>query len=58
MSYVDALADALDSVAIRGRRKARILTEISDHLRCDPDTDLGQVDELARRFADELGTTR
>lgn len=56
MSYVEALSRELDAVAIRGRRHERILNEIADHLRCDPDADLGAPDELARRFADELGT--
>ena len=58
MSYVHDLARELAAVGIRGRLRRRITAEIEDHLSCDPRADLGPADELARRFADELGTAR
>jgi hypothetical protein len=58
MSYVEELARALTAVGIRGRRRRRILAEITDHLACDPQSDLGPPDELARQWADQLGTVR
>lgn len=58
MSYLEDLSRELSEVGIRGRLRARILTEFSDHLSCDPDAQLGAPDEVARRFADELGSAR
>jgi hypothetical protein len=58
VSYVDELSGALADVGISGSRRRRILAEISDHLACDPDAGLGAPGELARQFADELGTSR
>jgi len=58
LSYVDELAGELRRVGIRGRLERRILAEIADHLASDPAAALGPPDELARGFADELGTSR
>ena len=58
MSYVEELAQALDAVGIRGRHRRRILTEFRDHLACSPKADLGAPADVARHFADELGTAR
>jgi hypothetical protein len=61
MNYVDELAHELMLVGVRGRLRARILHEIADHLDCDPDAseqELGAPADLAREFADELGTAR
>ncbi|MDQ6818376.1 MAG: hypothetical protein M3018_13360 [Actinomycetota bacterium] len=58
MTYLDELAAALARVGIANRQRARILAEIADHLVCDPAAELGGPDELARQFADELGTFR
>lgn len=57
-SFVDDLRCELATAGIRGRRRARILAEFTDHLRCDPNATLGSPKELAREFADELGTSR
>jgi hypothetical protein len=57
MTYVERLSGELSGVGIRGRLRARILAEIADHLACDPDAELGSPDQLARQFADELGTS-
>jgi hypothetical protein len=58
MSYLDELSSELTNVGISGSLRRRIHAEISDHLACDPDADLGAPRELARQFADELGTSR
>jgi hypothetical protein len=57
MTYLETLSQQLAEVGIRGRRRSRILTEFTDHLGCDPDAELGAPDELARQFADQLGTS-
>lgn len=57
MIYTEALSRELRAVGIRGRRRTRILTEIADHMACDADAELGEPDQLARQFADELGTS-
>lgn len=57
-SYLDDLRQELTTAGIRGRRRARILAEFADHIRCDPNASLGSPVELAREFADELGTSR
>jgi hypothetical protein len=54
--FVEMLARELTAAGFRGRRRARILAEFADHLECDPDAQLGDPAELARHFADELGT--
>ena len=56
--YIEALSRALSEVGIRGRQRARILAEFRDHLECEPNALLGSTDDLARQFADELGTAR
>jgi hypothetical protein len=48
----------LTEVGITGPLRARILTEFDDHLRSDPDADLGSPPMLARQFANQLGTSR
>jgi hypothetical protein len=55
--FVTSLADELRAVGIRGRLLQRIVAEYEDHLRCDPDAQLGTPSELAREFADEVGTS-
>lgn len=57
MTYLDNLGDELAAAGIRGGRRARILAEFADHLACDPDAGLGTPRDLARQFADELGTS-
>jgi hypothetical protein len=58
MSYLAELSTALARAGIRGRLRRRIVAEISDHLTCDPNADLGSAEEVASHFADELGTAR
>jgi hypothetical protein len=53
---IDALGGELAAVGISGRRRARILAELADHLACNPDAEVGDPRELARQFADELAT--
>src|SRR5437016_2399994 len=48
----------LHGYAIIAELNRRIVTEFEDHLRLDPDADLGAPAQIARRFADELGTRR
>jgi hypothetical protein len=55
--FVTSLADELRAVGIRGRLQQRIVAEYEDHLRCDQNAQLGTPAELAREFADELGTS-
>ena len=56
MNYVDSLEVELAAAGIPARRRARIVAEFSDHLHENPEAKLGAPDELARQFADELGT--
>lgn len=56
MTYLNALESELKQAGIPPRRRARILTEFSDHLHENPEAELGVPRELARQFADELGT--
>jgi len=58
VSYVDDLSRELRRFGIRGSLERRIIAEMADHLASDPSADLGPADELARRFADELGASR
>jgi hypothetical protein len=50
------LARELAAVGIRGRLRARILAEVDDHLRCDPEgvARFGEPKAVAARFAEEL----
>lgn len=57
-SFLDELRRELTTAGIRGRRRARVLAEFADHIRCDPNASLGAPVELAREFANELGTSR
>ena len=56
MTYLNALEDELTAAGIPAARRRRILAEFADHLHEDPGAELGAPRELARRFADELGT--
>lgn len=56
MSYVDSLEVELAAAGIPARRRARIVAEFSDHLHENPEAELGATRDLARQFADELGT--
>lgn len=56
MNYLDTLETELKATGIPARRRARILTEFADHLGEDAEAQLGAPRDLARQFADELGT--
>jgi hypothetical protein len=56
MSYMEEFDSELTRAGIPGRRRARILTEFADHLDEDPQAELGTPQELAREFADQMGT--
>jgi hypothetical protein len=58
MSFIEQLGDELRAAGVAGRQRERILAEYADHLSCDPAAQLGSPSELARQFADELGTSR
>ncbi len=53
---IEELGRELTAVGIRGRQRERILAELSDHLACNPDAQLGDPRSLAAQFADELAT--
>ncbi|HEY7420936.1 MAG TPA: hypothetical protein VH541_02920 [Gaiellaceae bacterium] len=59
MTWLDQLERELRQVRLPASRSRRILAEFADHLECDPSAEgpLGEPAELARQFADELGTT-
>jgi hypothetical protein len=56
MTYLDALDSELATAGIPARRRARIISEFTDHLAENPEAELGAPRDLARQFADELGT--
>jgi hypothetical protein len=56
MNYLNAFESELTEAGIPARRRRRILAEFADHLHEDPSAQLGPPRELARQFADELGT--
>jgi hypothetical protein len=58
VTYLRELAAALAEVGIQGRRRRRIVTELEDHIACDPEAAqrLGEPRELAAAFAAELAT--
>ncbi|HWD69774.1 MAG TPA: hypothetical protein VG293_06230 [Solirubrobacteraceae bacterium] len=56
MTYLNALEGELTAAGIPAVRRRRILAEFADHLHEDPGAQLGSPRELARQFADELGT--
>ena len=60
MSWLDGLRRELDGVGIRGRARRRILSELADHLACEPNSEgrLGSPAQVAARFAAELGVVR
>ncbi|MHB8469430.1 MAG: hypothetical protein ACYDCH_06710 [Gaiellaceae bacterium] len=60
MSWLDELDRELRAARVPTGRRRRIVAELDDHLRCDPEAvpRLGDPGELARRFADEVGTAR
>src|SRR6476646_1923534 len=53
---IDELDRELRAAGVPAGRRHRIRLEFEDHLACDPGADLGDPRELARQFADELGT--
>lgn len=53
---IERLDRELAALGVPSRRRRRIRLELEDHLACDPSADLGEPVELARQFADELGT--
>jgi hypothetical protein len=55
---MSGLRAELARVGISGRLSRRIVLELDDHLRCDPDADLGAPREIAERFAEELRVPR
>jgi hypothetical protein len=57
MTYLDALDTELTAAGIPASRRHRILAEFTDHLHEDPGAELGAPQDLARQFADELGTS-
>jgi hypothetical protein len=56
MSYLDEFDSELTRAGIPGRRRVRIVAEFADHLHEDPQAELGTPHELAREFADQMGT--
>jgi hypothetical protein len=58
MSYVDELARELTRRGIRGATRRRILSEVDDHLRSEPDAQerFGSPPAIANEFAAELGS--
>lgn len=57
MTFSD-LRRELAARGIRGRLAARIEAELTDHLACDPEANLGEPAEIAERFAAELCIVR
>jgi hypothetical protein len=59
VTWLDELARELQAAGVRGRTRSRILSELEDHLLCEPgsETRLGSPKELAASFAEELGTS-
>ena len=58
MSYLDELSRELARRGIRGATRGRILSEVDDHLRSDPDAEdrFGSPAAIANEFAAELGS--
>jgi hypothetical protein len=59
VTWLDELERELRAARVPGARRRRIVAELADHLACDPTAveRLGDPRSLARRFADELGTS-
>ena len=55
--YLDELERELTTARIPSARRSRIVLEFADHLDSDPDAKLGAPADIARQFADELGTS-
>jgi hypothetical protein len=55
---VNGLRAELARAGIRGRLARRIMLELDDHLRCDPEANVGPPREIAERFAEELRVPR
>ena len=57
MSYLDELSRELARHGVRGGARRRILAEVDDHLRSDPDAQqrFGAPADIANKFAAELG---
>jgi hypothetical protein len=60
MSWLETLSAELQARGITGREHHRIVLELRDHITCDPGCAdrLGDPEELAAEFADELATDR
>jgi len=58
VSYVDELARELSRRGVRGATRRRILSEVDDHLRSEPETEerFGSPAAIANEFAAELGS--
>lgn len=56
MNYLNQLTLELKSAGIPPRRRRRIVAEFADHLHENPEAELGAPEQIARQFADELGT--
>lgn len=56
--YECSLARELTAVGITGRARRRIVAEFADHLECDPGAALGDPRDIARQFADVVGSSR
>jgi hypothetical protein len=58
VTYVAELRSELRSIGFGPRLVERVVAEVEDHLRCDPQAELGPANVVAERFALELGTAR
>jgi hypothetical protein len=58
VTWLEEVRRELWAAGVPTRRRRRIAAELEDHLACDPSAAerLGDPRELARRFADEVGT--
>ena len=52
------LSRELARAGVPRRLRRRIEAEFTDHLACDPQAELGRAADVARSFADQLGTSR
>jgi len=58
MTYLSELRAELRSIGFGRRLVERVVAEVEDHLRCDPQAELGPPKLVAQQFALELGTAR
>ncbi len=56
MSFLEQLDQQLAVAGVPRARRARIAAEFADHLRENPNAELGRPEDLARQFAEELGS--